>query len=160
MSNKLSTPKLKELISQWLSEPEIREYLSHHSEPDGIEESEIREALDYTADIYNAPKGSSQEQLEEHIWNLWKDGNNWKRGEKHKLKDSWDFHFDKNGFAIDVAGGEDKDLIEYYVNHPNEACNCIMRTFYPDNELADNYRLEVVTTPDDSKVVGWTVIVD
>lgn len=26
--------------------------------------------------------------------------------------------------------------------------------------LADNYRLEVVTTPEDDEVVGWTVLAD
>lgn len=45
-------------------------------------------------------------------------------------------------------------------NDPKQAKKCIFRCFYPDNQLADNYRLEVVTTPDDTEVVGWTVIVD
>jgi hypothetical protein len=177
MSEKLSTPKLKSLIETWLSNPEMRSKLEHHTTPYHAEERVTQEWIDERAAWYGAKKGLTSAQLEQHVWDIWRDGNKWKREEKRKLKDEWDSYlacgesiwtgYGKDatctstpGFAIDLFGEENEELVKKFFNDPKEAAKCIFRMFVPNNGLADNYRLEVVTTPDDSEVVGWTVIVD
>ncbi len=169
MSEKLSTKKLKVMIAEWLSKPEIRKELQHHSEienPDEIRKSwdgnKDVTRLEYELDLWKAPKSiKTCAQFEEFIWNMWCDGEQWKRFEKRKLKEDWESYFYDDGcFAIDMLGEEKKDLIKQFIADPQLAEKCILRVFVPDNELANNYRLEVVTTPDDFEVVGWTVIVD
>jgi hypothetical protein len=63
-------------------------------------------------------------------------------------------------FPLDLYGEEDEALVKHYHDNPKEAEKCVLRVFQAPHGLCDNYRLEVVTTPDDSRVVGWTVIVD
>jgi hypothetical protein len=59
-----------------------------------------------------------------------------------------------------MVGDADIDLVTKYFNDQQQAGKCIFRCFVPDNQLADHYRLEVTTTPDDTEVIGWTVIGD
>lgn len=175
MTEKLSTAKLKKLIGEWLSKPEIRESLKHHSDV------HTRENLDYVAELFGGKKGCTQSDLEQHIWGMWCDGGRWKRREKRMLKDEWEDKLSmteylgewKPGlpgnqqerrqvpyFDVDMVGEANMELVAKLHADPKQAAKCIFREFEPDNQLADNYRLEVVTTPDDSEVVGWTVIVD
>lgn len=184
---KLSTPQLRDLISGWLSKPEIRSELKHHSDVDpsrtvkGWGGRPDMTSLEYTVDLFGAPKGCTAVQLEEHIWKLWCDGTQWKRQEKRQLKDEWDYKLTtteytgewKPGlpgnqqehrivpyFDVDMLGDFDEGLVAKYANDPKQAAKCIFRCFIPGNQLADNYRLEVLTTPEDDAVIGWTVIVD
>ena len=66
-------------------------------------------------------------------------------------------------FNIDVIGGQDDALLAKYSGPLNEALarKCVYRCFVHANDnFADNYRLEVITTPDDDAVIGWSVTVD
>jgi len=179
MTEKLSTKKLKELIGGWLSKPEVREDLKHHSDCGDRCASDGGSALDYTAHLFGFRKGCTQAELEQHIWGMWCDGSQWKREEKHKLGPEWDSYFAQTdwdnkpvdwkpgqpigtipSFPIDMIGECDEALVKKFHDDQAQAEKCIFRMFVPGNQLADNYRLEVVTTPDDTQVVGWTVIVD
>ncbi len=153
MTEKLSTAKLKKMIGEWLATPVARKNLEYHSEGDPLEEA--------------------------RIWKMWCDGGQWKRREKRALKDEWEDKFSTTDwenkpagwqhgqplptipyFDIDMMGEANMELVTKFHADPKQAAKCIFRCFEPDNDLADNYRLEIITTPDDSKVIGWTVIVD
>ena len=179
---KLSTAALKSLISTWLNTDEARENISHHWEmqdPDRMtrswQDDEDVTQLEYKSRLFgfmNIIK--TPEELGERIWKMWCDGSQWKRAEKRKLKDEWEDYLSTttypNGydnppvripcFFYDMLGGCDKELVKKYFNDPKLAEKCVFRMFVPGNQLADNYRLEVITTPEDDAVIGWTVIVD
>lgn len=185
---KLSTKNLKEMIGTWLSKQEIRDDLSHHSvvDPnrmvdDWQTKTKITE-LEYERRLWKAPASvTTPEQLEKHIWSLWCDGNKWKRQEKRLLKDEAEDTFTETqyigewkpglpgnqqehrkvpSFPVDMIGESNQELVTKYFNDLKIAEKCVYRLFSPDNQLADSYRLEVITTHDDSEVVGWWVTVD
>ncbi len=91
--SKLTSAKIKELITGWLSKPEVREDLKHHSEMDdpsrivkGWGGQPDETLLEYHKRLFEAPKSVSNEvELEEHIWKMWCDGGRWKREEKRRL---------------------------------------------------------------------------
>jgi len=182
--SKLSTSVLKDMIGEWLSKPEIRDDLKHHSEmddPDRIVEDWANKVnttqFERERRMWEAPQSvSTPALLEEYIWKLWCDGSRWKRQEKRQLKEEYESYFcesdypenwqrgqpvpQKPYFPEDMLGESNAALVEKYFNDPKQAAKCIFRCFVPDNQLADNYRLEVVTTPEDDAVIGWLVIVD
>ena len=182
---KLSTAGLRVLMRGWLSQPEIRDTcLRHHSDFDpnyvriGWGGEPDMTDLEWHVKIYGAKPGTTQLELEEHIWNMWCNPARWKRAEKRCLGEAFEDYFYETeyvgewkpghqqerrvvpSFTIDMVGDSNQQLVEKYFNDPKGAAKCIFRCFLPDNDLADNYRLEVVTTPDDSEVVGWTIVVD
>ncbi len=64
-------------------------------------------------------------------------------------------------FPHDVCCEHKQELVNIYFNDLKLAEKCIYRLFVPSNELlADSFRLEVITTPEDDEVVGWWVTVD
>jgi hypothetical protein len=153
--SKLSTSRLKDMISAWVSTPEIQRDLYIHDE-------------------------THEEQ--ERLWKLWCDGSQWKRREKRKLdseefKDQFtsiEYHEGFNPslpgykqphryvpyFDVDMAGHVDMELVKKYLDDPAQGSKCIVRGFEPADDFADNYRLEVFTTPEDDAVIAWTIIVD
>lgn len=171
---KLTTKKIKQLIGEWLSEPTIRGELQHHSDFSYCKSAdEAREHLEHTAELFNCRKGCTAHELEAHIWKLWCDPSRWKREGKHQLREEWESYLACGepiyegtrgertaGFVEDMLGTSDQTLVEQYFNDPAAAERCILRCFVPDNQLADNYRLEVVTTPEDDQIIGWSVFVD
>jgi hypothetical protein len=169
---KFSTDKLKALISTWLNVPEAREDLRHHSD------SMTYDDFDKAAGYWKAPKNcDTVEKLEQHIWDLWCDGSRWNCEEEREWGDeadfiesqlvgTWDPEPSKRvyrkvpTFPCDMLGDHNSVLVKKFFDDSELGKKCIYRYFSPDNQLADNYRLEVVTTPDDTEVVGWWVTVD
>lgn len=84
---KLSTAKLKTMISEWLSKPEYRQELDHHT--DNYSKRDEKEYLDRLNELWEY-KANSIEEMNDHIWKLWCDGYQWKRAEKRQLKDEWE----------------------------------------------------------------------
>lgn len=179
--SKLSTDKLKTMISEWLSKPEYRsKIIDDDFDPnEWVDRDKTITMMEQKREDWEAPPSINTPQLlGEYIWKLWCDGSQWKRVEKQMLKKGWVDYlacdttwegFRDNikytyvaGFPIDVIGIGDsnEDLVKKLFDDPKQAKKCILRMFQPNNQLADNYRLEVVTTPNDDEVVGWTVIVD
>lgn len=160
--NKLSTNQLKTMMVTWLSNPKFREDLKYYSDynPDEAEFHEKCIIFETSENI------ETKEQLEEHIWKLWTNSEQWRHHEKRKLKENYDEYLDNRdgdsvgNFPIDIGGEYDSFLVEKFSENPALAKNCILRVFVPDNVLGDNYRLEIVTTPEDDAIIGWTVIVD
>ena len=119
----------------------------------------------------------------EELTEAWTDMREWKRVEKRRLKDDvddfifigddWDEEDDeayealglyapppKLNFAEDFVGHHNLNLL-YKVCAAKQEKECWLRVFVPSHEcLGNNFRLEVVTTPDDTAIVGWLVIVD
>ena len=203
---KLSTNKLKSLMSTWLVELDKSD-LAHYAEPYlPYIEGETREAqklrrnsqelLDEHAAEFGCRKGVNRDELLDHIYKLWCDGSMWKRSEKNLLKDEWENWLCKTDYSdpecekireawiasgrnhatfpeppkkavtefnIDVIGGQDDALLAKYSGPANEALarKCVYRCFLHANDnISNNYRLEVITTPEDDAVIGWCVTVD
>lgn len=145
--NKFTDSKLQEKISIWLSDPELKEYLKRNL--CFIKDDETR------ADI------ETKEQFDEYIWKLWIDGSRWECDQNEALGDDYENYFYKNEFSIiDVAGECDDILVRKYCDNFELAKKCIVRTFTANNEIGDNFRLEMVTTPEDNAIIGWSLITD
>lgn len=166
---KLSTEKLKKLISEWLSTPELKASLRQYHVEDGADQRQIDRYSEYV----KGPLGLSADAVRERIWKLWCDGKEWKRVEKHKLGEDWENCFyagDSLGgtpsggaepeFMEDFCGGQNKKLVAKFYADKKVLEKCIYRQFVPGNMLGDAFRLEVVTTPDDTEVIGWCVTAD
>ena len=76
------------------------------------------------------------------------------------MGDNCENYFYENEFNIDVAGECDDILVQKYCDDLELAKKCIVRTFIPNNELGYNFRLEIVSTPEDDFIIGWTLITD
>ncbi len=158
---KLTTADLKNLISNWFSKCDLSKEFT------GDCDTYEQEDLDRHAGYFNLPKGSTAEEIANHKLKLFVDGNKWARGEKGRIKEevyeySW-FHIEGNDFKFypdhDHLYEYDEQLAKDLHNN-KILVKCWHRVFYPKNDLADNYRLEVLTDPDDEKVVVWQVITD
>lgn len=164
---KLTTEKLKELITEWLSVADTEKKLAGYYTQD-LEYDELNDL----ATELRLKQNSTVAEIDSHFYKIFSDGSRWKREEKNKLDDGWkDYMMNcsyKNGqrfehpyWNTDFAGSANMGLVEKFFNNPKEAERCIFRLFIPKNDcLSNNFRLEVITTPDDAEVVGWTVVVD
>lgn len=178
MNEKLSSKKIKQLIEAWLSSPYAKERISHFVDFDRYDEKTRKELLKNTAEWFKYKLDCTPEELLEHIYGLWCDGNQWKRDSKRKMSEDWETYFSDYDYSqvkdfkpgdrvpkkpycpVDMMGDYDVELVTKYFNDPESAKRCIHRIFVPNNALDDNYRLEVITTPEDDAVVGWTVVED
>lgn len=158
--SKISTAEIRRRITSWLGTPELKEELKGHYVHDDSDSSDL---VRY-AERFGAPAGSSKDEIEESIWKLWIDGSQWKREEKSRLDGSWEdwmsIDDSVSSFPVDFAGGFSGALVAEHVKDPSLAEKCWYRLFIPKNGLGDNFRLEVVSTPDDSEIIGWCVTVD
>ncbi len=157
---KISTAEIRKRIVGWLGTAELKEDLKGYY----VQDDSSPCALVRYAERFGAPVGSSKDEIEEFIWKLWSDGSQWKREEKSRLKDNWkDWLSCENSkpyFPEDFAGGHSSALLAEYCGDPVQAPTCWYRLFVPKNSLGDNFRLEVVSTPDDFEIIGWCVTVD
>lgn len=160
---KLSSADLKEMIGQWLSTLEARQKLSWHyfrsSSSSSFNRDDAAAAVCY-AELFNMPVGSSPEDVNERMLQEFADPSKWKRESKQRAQSSDEATCEDviERFEPDVVGL----LNEQRITSLGDAVgSCWCRTFTPKHEtLADNFRLEVLTTPDDSEVIAWSVIVD
>jgi hypothetical protein len=165
--SKLSTKELKTMISLWLSDPKCKEDIKYYSDMTDLDElgpdwqsGETVTQIECARRLWGAPKHvNTPELLDEFIWKLWIDGSRWKRNKKCKIQEDEYGIFYNGEFLIDMIGECNDFLLKKYVTN-QQLEKCIFREFVPDNELGNNYRLNVVTTPEDDEVIGWTVIVD
>ncbi len=187
---KLSSAALKAMIPGWLATDQARALLSCHSDfsKDGSP-AEAAALLTRACEWFGLPAGATAAQLEGRVWTLWCDPREWKRQEKRRLKVEWESYFYETcgavmgddlvrrhgtercptygckepkvaAFNVDQQGGYDQVLVTRCWADHEYAQRCWLRVFVPHSELADNYRLEVVTTPEDDAVIGWTIITD
>jgi hypothetical protein len=162
---KITTSYIKNQISVWLGKSELKRDISnqylyrHHGGPAD------KKDVERMAAALEMPVGASEEQVVDKLWEQWLDGKQWVREEKTKL-DDWEDYISPGRtagsfeFMDDFAQGYDQDLVEKYGSRPDLAEKCWLRTFTPKGYLGNNFRLEVVTTPEDDEVIGWVVIVD
>lgn len=166
--SKFSTHQLKTMISTWLSDPKYKDNVkscSYMTDTDALvtawESGETITQMEQMRRLWKAPKNvNTPELLDEFIWKLWIDGSRWKRDKKCNLQEDEHGMFNDGQFQIDMIGECNDLLVKKYSAEPNQLKKCILRVFVPDNELADNHCLHIVTTPEDDEVIGWTVIVD
>ena len=164
------------MMKGWLNDPIARKRLDHlvdvdyyhknHGKPNyWFSKLTLQEFIDKSVENYGLKPGLDVEEARQKIWDLWCNPKSWQRTEKHRLGESHeDFIYEMNGsnvrggFMEDFMGDHDRELCAQYAGRP-EAEKCIYRLF--DSTLfGDNYRLEVVTTPDDSHVIGWVIVED
>lgn len=161
--NKISTKEIRALIPTWLGTDALKEDLKDYY----VTDSSSPESLKKYGGYFKAEPPHSVDQVRETIWNQFISGDEWKREEKHKIGEEWETYmgYDSPGdadpaFFHDFAGGCDSALVKKYADDPKLAETCIYRMFIPKGQLGDNFRLEVVSTPDDSEIIGWVVVVD
>lgn len=157
---KLSTSAIKDLIMQWLSTPEAKKALSWHyvHDVDNAYRQSSQQEIDEVAADLGLSSGLSAIQVNDFIVRELTDGSKWKRSTKRKID------FDKSPediFYIDLIGFLDEPLIKELTQSSSNDKICWFREFLPKHEnLADNFRLEVITTLADDKIIGWTITVD
>lgn len=145
-----------------MNSKEIKEYISKVLNTKEIKENFI---CVNCIETNNGDDVIELENVDKHIqdkhFNEFLNPSNWKRGEKRKLKENWDSYFRKEGFSIVEFGDYNTKLVEYYYTNPMQAQKCILRVFWLQSYIASiDYRIEVVTTPNDDEVIGWTAITD
>ena len=124
----------------------------------------------------------SVEDLKAKAWGIWLDPKNWIRTEKYKYwpkKEKYcnghgieingeDVHWaiekgmtsgdgQKLDFEIDFYGDFDKEALARACSDLNRVRDCTIRTFIPKNTFGENFSLFVLTSPDDTEVIGWSV---
>lgn len=160
--SKLSTKDIKNLIPTWLGTDELKEILREYY----VQDDSGPQSVARYGEWFGVKPPNTHEQVRDAIWAQWISGAEWKREEKHRVGESWeDFIFADHEtkepeFSEDFTGGSDKELVKKYYNDPAQAEKCWYRLFVPKGNLGDNFRLEVITTPEDDKIVGWIVTVD
>ena len=150
---KISTEWLRDQIPVWLGTEELRKKIWGYYIEEGEDISELAEEI-------GLKKDATADQVNQKLWDDWKDGSKWKRFDKHRLGEDWqEYFYEPGAFVDDFAGDYNKDLVTSLSTE--QKAKCIHRGYGQRNpRLMDNFRLEIVTTPDDVAVVGWVVVVD
>lgn len=165
--SKLSTAKIKSMMTTWLSEEKVIDEVLKTYVWEGREAYSVSKlAVPFDLD----PETASAEQLREAVKKAWSNGSNWIRDAKNMVKKDWVDYIngpsvyrpnEKISFIYDFAGNWNQELVEKVYNDPEMAESCVYRLFIPRHRfLASNFRLEILTTPEDDEVIGWVVICD
>ncbi len=122
----------------------------------------------------NLPLLTTCDEAKTHLFKIFSEPSGWRRENKTKLGDSWEDYFRDStkqysqhhmpgrvidSFEVCDLGEGFPDVIKHikFDDFPK----CIRRVFVPKHEfLQDTFRLEVITTPDDTQVIGWTIVQD
>ncbi len=163
---KISTQDIKKLIPSWLGTETVRNELrEYHIQDDETEDDELQSLVE--ENNIKVKKPYTKDNVRQAIFDLFCSEKEYSRTEKRKITDDWDTYFYPNEsktsmtFASDFAGGSEQSLVNDLAKEESRMQKCWLRVFSPKNELlGDNFRLEVVTTPEDDKIVGWLVVVD
>jgi len=144
-----STDRIKDLIPTWLTGATLAHFHDHYV-PDAddyvLGEEERQDDLQRTRDALRLPATATEAVMRAAVTALVRDPKQWKRGDKARYGVDW-------AFEPDMAGTVNTAIA------PTE--QCWLRTFYPKSELiGDNYRIEVLTTADDTVLIGWSLVQD
>lgn len=179
MSKKLSTADIKALFPVWLNrESEKENVLSVLENYDINNFSEIEEE-------FQVKNVKDADDLIAKVWATWLDPKNWNRIEKYKYwpkgkkysngdclqigSSSLQFALEIGRtvddaspatFDIDMFGDCDQEYVNKVCKNIDLARECTVRIFEPKNAFFDSYRLLVLTSPDDTEVIGWKVSSD
>ena len=152
MTEKLSSTEIKNLIIQWMNVPDVyniitRKYVMLFD--NDLEDEFNKERISEITDYYKC--GATKEAVKNAIISSITNPQNWSEVEKYSASES--FYSDE--LFYDTAGYIAEDASLYDIE------KCTLREFYiGDDYVADNYRLEVITNPDDNKVIFWNLIED
>lgn len=151
-SRKYSTDRLKGMIPTWLTGEALTGFHDHYvpgAEGFVFGEKERQEELQRTRDTLRLPATATEAAMRAAVTALVHDPKQWKRGEKERYGvegDAW-------AFEPDAAGEVDTTI--------SVTARCWLRKFYPKNELlGPDYRIEVMTTADDTVLIGWSLVQD
>lgn len=153
---KLNSKELKRLIAEeWMTDEVVEEFRATY----GLTDDDIARRGDASGDWENLSevnmKGlglTDPDLVRAFFYEELRTPAHWIRDHKEKLNNLDDYG------SIDAAGYIDEEL---FAKHGHEGAGCWNRIFLPRKDcLADNFRLEIITDPDDKKIVMWTLIVD
>jgi len=148
-ARKYSTDRIKDLIPTWLTGKTLADFHDHYvpgAEDYVFGEKERQEELQRTRDTLRLPATATEAAMRAAVTALVRDTKQWKRGDKARYGVDW-------AFEPDTAGTVNADIA------PTE--QCWLRTFYPKNDLlGPDYRIEVLTSADDTVLIGWSLVQD
>ncbi len=156
---KISTSYILSQIPAWLGRQQTLDALDYVY----FRGNESQDKIDESCSELNIKGPSTVSSFRTKIRSLFTSGKEWKRDTKCKLGDEWENFFyapqgEKVKWSDDFAQDCDDVLVQQYGTNSSLAERCILRNFYPRNEsLSENFRLQVITTPDDSQIIGWIV---
>lgn len=111
----------------------------------------------------------TRDEFVDKVYTQWTNQWLWKCEPKRRLQLGWVNYFvedadGKYSFIKKLLGKSDKKLVTYYATRrvnpeqPNpSAYKCWLRRYYSLSHFKDIFRLDVVTTPNDREVIGWTI---
>lgn len=138
---KLSTSQLVKIFVPWISDPVIiSKVMKYYCDDEDMKEH------------YAEELGCEPSQFKNKMTMMWTKTSNWKRQDKYKIDNHQAADWSAN-YCIDFAGQQiDKNSI---------TANCIERIFCNNKDpFSDNFRIEILTDPTDTKVLAWNLIVD
>lgn len=149
---KISTEYIKKQISVWHTSTELREKVTDYYSDDD-DEDELAEL----AENFKLKKGATSTQIYDKMYDLLRDGKQWSR--ESKEKDTGNLEEPEEAI-IDFFGEIDVEKIKD-IYKSGLGSKIICRTFTPKNDqLGDNFRLEVYSDPEDKEIICHNLIVD